>query len=101
MIDVTVLTVLQSNTMADEKKQVGYRLTDETRQLLEDIAKASGFSSLQQYLDAVVTSLIANVDPDVMRTVNEIRARRGQQSLRVKSPKGSTVRRGEKQGAPN
>lgn len=76
--------------MAGEKKQVGFRLDDETRELLEDIARASGYSSLQLFLEAIVKSAVDNTDPEIMRMVRSIQKNRGKSIPRVTLPKEKT-----------
>lgn len=84
----------------DQKPAVIFRVDGEMKQLLEDIALASGYATLTDFMLDVAKGIIENVDPKVMATVREIQSRRAIRSTpKVKSPKDRTERQGTKQGA--
>lgn len=53
-----------------------FRTDPELKQLLEDIATASGYDTLQEFMLDVSKGIIQNADPRVMATVQDIQERR-------------------------
>ncbi len=60
----------------DNREPILFRVDPETKDWLEDLAKASGYPTLQDFMVDAAKSLIRNADPRVYRTAKEIHDRR-------------------------
>ncbi len=60
----------------DDREPILFRVDSETKEWLEDLSKASGYATLQDFMVDVARGLIKNADSRIYRTAKEIHDRR-------------------------
>ena len=74
--------------MPDDRAPILFRVDPETKEWLELLAAASGFGSLQDYMEAVARKEVESIDPAGRQALLKLK-----EQLKARLPKASSRRR--------
>lgn len=95
------MLIVSTEQRQESKPSVIFRTDAEMKQMLEDIATASGYGTLQDFMLDVAAGVIDHADTKVMETVRDIQKRRAQRiPPTVQAPGGTASKKSAPEPVP-